>query len=495
VNSYSRGNKIKSTGFLAGFFLFLCLILTLSVRKEGSINHVVAGSPDKIVYLPVINNGFEPECRFGVNIIQNPANLSLEKLRLGWYLNYSTNKSSLLSSSMAYVPVVRLSQTGPNAEDFSYTPSGTALLDAIAANPQADWLIGNEPDRIDYQDDVEPHVYAAAYAELYGIIKTADPSARIFAGTIVQPTPLRLQYLDIVLDSYKQQNGGAKMPVDGWSIHNFILNEVSCDYDPGNCWGADVPPGVNANFGEILNIDDNDDIDRFKQRIVNFRQWMADRGYGGFPLTVSEYGILMPDYLGFDDDRVNTFMNATFDYMRSATDPLLGDPNDNYHLVQTWSWFSTGAPEDQHNGYLFEGEEGVYPWGLSDMGKNYANYTKPLVPEIDLYPSAFTSAPASLTAPANVTLTVRVANSGTNVFAKNFAVRFYNGDPQNGGTQIGMAQPLSLKGCGHNATATIVWTNVPQGTYQLYAVVDANSELLETNEQNNSANLQVTVGN
>ena len=34
------------------------------------------------------------------------------------------------------------------------------------------------------------------------------------------------------------------MPVDGWSIHNFILPEVNCDFFPENCWGADVPPGI-----------------------------------------------------------------------------------------------------------------------------------------------------------------------------------------------------------------------------------------------------------
>ena len=382
---------------LMSVFLIV-LVCTIAWQGRETSQPALAGGPVAPVYLPIIGNGVPPQCRFGVNVIQNPANVSIEKLRLGWYLNYNTNSSPVLANSAAYTPVIRLSQTGPNAEDFSYTPSGTALLDAIAANPQTDWLIGNEPDRKDNQDDMEPHVYAAAYAELYNIIKTADPSARIFAGTIVQPTPIRLQYLDLVLDSYKQQNSGADMPVDGWSIHNFILNEVSCDYDPGNCWGAEIPPGIDADFGEILSIQDNDNIDLFTERIENFRQWMADRGYGGLPLTISEYGVLMPDYLGFNSDRVNTFMNATFNYMRTATDPMLGDPNDNYRLVQTWSWYSTGAEGDVFNGYLFEGVPNNYPWGLSAMGQNYANYTRLLTPKVDLYPSSFVFDSTSLTA-------------------------------------------------------------------------------------------------
>lgn len=480
--------KIAFGGALLLVFIVMSLLLSSKTTRQ------VAAGVSQTTFLPLVSNGVPAQCRFGVNVIQNPANVEIAKLNLGWYLNYNANKSSLLASSTVFVPVIRLTQTGPNAEDFTYSPSGQALLDVITANPGADWLIGNEPDRADFQDDMEPHVYAAAYAELYDIIKTADSTARIFAGTIVQPTPIRLEYLDLVLDSYSQQNGGADMPVDGWSIHNFILNEVSCDYDPGNCWGAEIPPGIDADFGEILSIDDNDNMVLFKQRIENFRQWMADRGYAGLPLTVSEYGILMPDYLGFDDARVNAFMNETFDYMLTATDPVLGDPNDGHRLVQTWSWFSTGAVGDVYNGYLFEGAPNQYPWKLSPMGQNYANYTKNLTPEIDLYASAFSSE-ISLTAPTTVDLTAQVANSGTNIFGRDFYVQFYNGNPQAGGSPLGSAQPVSLKGCGHNEAVTVTWNNVPNGSYQLYVVVDQMNQIFESNEANNITSIQITVNN
>jgi hypothetical protein len=487
-----RRNSTHVSG-LIGLLLLGFLILTYSLRSVEFTGEVAAGA-NKLVYLPLVSNGAAPQCRFGVNVIQNPANLTIEKLRLGWYLNYQATGSPVLEDQAKYIPVIRLSQTGPNAQDFSYTPSGTSLLNAIAANPATDWLIGNEPDRKDFQDDMEPHVYAAAYAELYNIIKTADPDARIFAGTIVQPTPIRLQYLDMVLSSYSAQNGGAKMPVDGWSIHNFILNEVSCDYDPGNCWGAEIPPGINANVGEVLGVEDNDNMELFKERIENFRQWMFDRGYAGLPLTVSEYGILMPDWLGFNDNRVNTFMNATFEYMQTAVDPVLGDPNDNFKLVQTWSWFSTGAVGDEFNGYLFKGTANNYPWTLSPMGQNFANYTDKLTTQIDLYPSSFMSSPATLTAPATVTLTATIANSGTNVWAKDFVVRFYNGDPQAGGVPLGSDQPVSLEGCGHNQTITYVWQNVPAGSYQVYVVVDALNMVSEVDELNNSKMISLNVG-
>ena len=82
--------------------------------------------------------------------------------------------------------------------------------------------------------------------------------------------------------------------MDVWNIHNAILNEVSCDYDPGNCWGAGIPPGIGADFGEVRTIDDNDNMAIFTGQILAFRQWMADNGYAGYPLIVTEYGVLMP---------------------------------------------------------------------------------------------------------------------------------------------------------------------------------------------------------
>ena len=98
----------------------------------------------------------------------------------------------------------------------------------------------------------------------------------------MQPTPLRLQYLDMVLDSYRARYG-QPMPVDVWNIHAFILNERSCTYFPEDCWGADVPPGIDVPEGMRYGIQDNDNLVIFKQFIVDFRQWMADRGYQGTP--------------------------------------------------------------------------------------------------------------------------------------------------------------------------------------------------------------------
>lgn len=435
-----------------------------------------------------------PLCRFGVNATHDASNkitdFDLASLRTGWYIDYRANAAPLRPNGIQYAPMIRLEQTG--ASTYRYTPNGTTLKNVIAGNPGTFWLIGNEPDRRLYQDDMEPALYAAAYHELYSLIKKTDPTAKILAGSIVQPTPLRMQYLDLVLKSYQAQFN-AWMPVDAWSIHNFILNEASCDHygNPEICWGAEIPPGITATDGLRITVDDNDRFDLFVEQIVRFRQWMASRGYRDTPLYLTEYGVLMPADYGFPESRVNTFMNKTFDYLLNTTDPTIGYPADNNRLVQRLSWYSTNDSVS-FNGYLFEeipGQPGTYQSSL--MGQNYANYTKNVTDAVDLFPVSVAinpPAPPTFQSPVTLTVSAMIANSGNNLVPVTTTVRFYDGDPQNGGQQIGNDQTVSLAGCGGTATAQVTWKNVTAGDYTVFAVVDPTNQLAEpdSGEANNT---------
>lgn len=420
-----------------------------------------------------------PLCRFGVNVLGDVNQFDTESLRMGWYVDYAASANPVEPNGSDYAPIISLTQV--DSATYSYTPNGSQLNNAIAGNPGVVWFIGNEPDRRFFQDDIEPHLYAEAYHELYQLIKAADSSAQIFAGTIVQPTPLRLQYLDMVLVHYAN-TFSETLPVDGWSIHNFILNEVSCDYDPNNCWGAGIPPGIDADFGEILSVEDNDSIVLFKERIERFRQWMFDNGYANKPLFVSEFGVLMPEDYGFPASRVNTFMNNTFDYMLNTIDNQIGDPNDGHRLVQKWSWYSTGAPGDFFNGYLFDPDTK----DLSAMGQNFASYTAAQFPEVDLYPERIFSKPnPPFSQGENVTFTLKALISNYGILERStgpIGVRFYNGDPTNGGIQIGSVQTVTLSEIQSTDLAQVVWSDVSPGSHQVFVTVDtAPNECYELN--------------
>lgn len=163
----------------------------------------------------------------------------------------------------------------------------------------------------------------------------------------------------MVLDHYRDEYD-ALMPVDGWSIHNFILNEASCAHhnDPNICWGADIPRGVDATDGLRIEIREHSDIEHFKRQIVRFREWMVANGYTNTPVSLSEYGILLPDWFrgsgaDFSPEAVNRFMSATFDYMLTTTDSKLGYAPDGDRLIQEFSWYSVN--DDYNNGGQYNG--------------------------------------------------------------------------------------------------------------------------------------------
>ena len=460
-------------------------------------------------YLPLIRvSPTTPQalCRLGVNGTHsnspNGANdNSLTQLRVGWYQRYRTELAPTGPNHAAYAQTVILEQT--SATTYTYIPSAAVILQVAAQNPGSMWLIGNEPDRRDYQDDMAPQLYAEAYHELYTLLKNADPTAQILAGSIVQATPVRMRYLDMVLAHYRQQYGVA-MPVDGWSIHGFILNEVSCDKNPDpdhlSCTGAEIPPGIDDAVGLVLDpadtppgdwIERNDDFDIFVENIVRFRTWMAANGYRDVPLLMSEFGILVPGqwYPQFNAQRVNSFMDRTFDYLLNTTDPALGLPSDNYRLVQRLSWYST--TDQNFNGFLF------LPDGqLTAIGANYKARAEALAEAVDFTALSVTAQPPFMMA-ANgaITITLRatIGNAGNLAQPVTAVVRFYNGDPQNGGQMIGAEAVTSLVGCGATQVVETVWTDVTPGDYQIYVYVDPDSQVRETSKSNNVTSTTVTL--
>ncbi|MCC6453678.1 MAG: hypothetical protein IT328_01920 [Caldilineaceae bacterium] len=458
-------------------------------------------------YMPLLHNGDVPLCRLGINGALG--SYPTKPLRLGWYIDYTSQANDVPGTS--YFPVIRLRQITDNSYEYSIAAQRASATEAqlraaVAARLGHYWLIGNEPDRLLFQDDIDPHVYATAYHDLYQIIKDEDPTAKVVAGTIVQPTPLRLQYLDLVLSSYYQTYKQA-MPVDGWAFHNFILNEVSCShfaqFFAGNpeglravCWGADIPPGVDAVEGLRVDVQDNDDIELFKEQVIRFRQWMADRGYRNTPAFLSEFGILMPQGWyepDFTPERVNTFMNESFDFLMTATDPNTGYPADDNRLVQRFAWYSVDD-KSLHNGYLFD-RDLPHEISLTNMGSNFINYGNAMKESVDFSALDLTvtgAPPLTSQGATTVTLEAVIGNSGNLGVGKGATVRFFNGDPSSGGVQIGKEQMVSLQGCGEQSTVRLAWGGVAPGEYTVYVDVRSNAAELDTSNNQRSVKVSFT---
>lgn len=283
-------------------------------------------------------------------------------LPFGNYFNWWSEAAPPLTGGLAGGDMVEFWQMVPVTQDGPAVP-WSKIEQVVAMQPGAVWIIGNEPDVI-WQDNTTAEAYAAIYHDLYTFIKERDPSARIAIAGVAQPSPLRLAYLEKVLETYQELYGGP-MPVDIWTVHAFILREQR------DSWGVGIPPGMEETSGLLYEIEDHDDLNIFGQSLVAFRRWMAQNGYGGYPLAVTEFGILHPSDYGFPPEAVMTFMLGALDIMASAGDDT-GDPADNYRLVQNWFWYSVYDDGDFPTGNLYDARQGE----LTVIGRAYRDYLR-----------------------------------------------------------------------------------------------------------------------
>ena len=416
-----------------------------------------------------------PNCRFGITLGNHFTAFDqndLSSLNAGWYVNWRTEESNDEPSGIEHVNMVRLE---PRGTGYLFRPEVAQLITEVAAKPGQVWFIGNEPDSI-WQDSLPATTYAEAYHELYYLIKGADPTARVGIGGIVQPTPLRFQYLDIVWDAY-HSNYQEDMPVDIWNIHSFILREVDSGY------GAFIPPGLEfagIQEGIVYADRDQDNLTIFWQRIIDFRRWMARHGQRNKPLVITEYGVLFPeDYADedgnlFSQDRVSVFMRGGFDLMRNGKDAALGYLYDDNRLVQGWAWFSLDGDPLDWGGSLFDPSTGQ----IRDLGKTYRDYTSLLTPTVSIKPVRVNSVPAvSLFAgqPVTFTLVSHIANSGNISSTAPITISLYEGDPQSPGPLIGPSQVItrSMAGCGGYATITATWPDRTAGAHPFFVQVES----------------------
>ncbi len=282
---------------------------------------------------------------FGLSASADPGRWA-RALGAGWYLDWTaTARPSDLQ--VEHWLMVRVA---PGCA----RPAPEEAASLARASPGHTWIIGNEPDVI-WQDNLSPEQYAEVYHSYYAAIKRADPTARVAVAGVAQPTPLRLAYLDRVLEAYEQAYGQL-MPVDVWTVHHFVLREER------GSWGAEIPPGFEeVMVGRLYDVSDHARLDLFEAQLREFRSWMAQRGYRNTPLALTEFGILMPAEYGFPTELVTDYLQATLDLLMRLVDPASGYPADGNRLVQRWAWFSlsdgsfpTGDLADLHTGRLTE---------------------------------------------------------------------------------------------------------------------------------------------
>jgi hypothetical protein len=396
------------------------------------------------------------------------------------------------------------------------------LGELVAANPGAVWVIGNEPERIGVQDDVCPQQYAEAYHDAYDFIKDVDPTAKVAVAGLVQVTPGRLQYLDIVRETY-EENYGHSLPVDVWTMHIYILPETG-DGDAHIALGTDPGLAIGHSFDcsdpDTICHAEHDDIDLFEKQVRRMRRWMARNGYQDRPLLLTEYGINLPyhyptpdnpdgrcaletcpedesdpsdDYCFCDDnnetfhpERVADYMEATFNYLESAVDTSLGDPDDGYRLVQQWMWYRiyTDPPAAGHASNLADPDDG---YTMTVPAQRWHDYVATVAPEFNLVVDRVPTSVARVVGAgdtATATLSAVVINNGNTALDLETTATFYSDSELM--NPIGSAVFTGLGGCARReAILTTTWPSLSVGIHPFWFKVDSGEGIAEADESDN----------
>lgn len=419
--------------------------------------------------------------RFGVAVAGWIGGYDVAPLHAGWYHSFTILTFPPHPAGMQYVQTLRLADDGPFADKAcSKCPTWEELQRMVELNPGSLWLIGNEQDRQDYVGTVH---YAQLYHDFYNFLKTKDPTCLVGIGGVVQPTPIRLQYLDLILTAYADQYGQA-MPVDVWNVHNYVLREKRWYEGCPDCWGCGIPPDIPADTGMLYDIQDHDNMGYWSWHITLMRQWMRDRGYRDRPLIITEFGILMPEMYGYDYLRVRQLMLATFNWMLSATDPNTGYPADGNRLVQAWSWYSLNDPAFEgwpSWNHLFDPTTKT----MTALGQDFAAYTAslttPFPGSIDLQPTSLRHTPPTPETGSLVTVTLLAdIYNGGGATATNVLVRFER-DDQPAGEVVLPAIPA-----GESRVASMVWPNLTRRhLYRVTVIANPDGQIVECDPHNN----------
>lgn len=302
--------------------------------------------------------------RFGVvGALEDVAASVDAGLRFGNFAFWGTSATLPDLPDVAFWQMIRVGEGRGSAHTWPLVRPEVEA--ALQVHPGSFWLVGNEPD-VRWQDNAPAEQYAEQYHEIYQFIKERDPSAKVVAGGIALPTPLRLRYLDDVLTHYAATYG-KPLPADLWHVHTFTLREES------GSWGIGIPPGMEDSSGALYEIEDHGRIDLLQDHVGAFRNWMAANGYADSPLAITEWGILLPVDYGFPINFVGQYMGESLEFFRTATGET-GLAADDGRLVQYWFWFIIHDYSEYTTGNLFDPLTGE----LTELGEIYKTYTDDL---------------------------------------------------------------------------------------------------------------------
>lgn len=538
--------------------LVVALITLMLLLQGKNENRTVAmAERDETETAPVL----PINCRFGVAYTYESAGADawIPTLGAGWFVNFSWYE--VPNPYADYIFTIRLRQVfdvnGVRLPDYNVFPPVTdyfiedgeinpGLGTYVKNSPGRLWLVGNEIE-IDNQrqDNIMPDIYARAYHEIYHYIKEIDPTAQIAIGSVTMGTPGRMQYLDIIWDTYKELYG-TEPPVDVWNVHLYILAERTPRKEPQYGPGK-IALGTDPNLAIFSSVNDpkkcplpglpdtwendprhdtyckseRDSVRIFEDQLLRIRRWMKDHGQQDKPLIISEFGSLASydpnhppgmcssqqetDEFGncMDPVRVTKYLESTTRLMHEWKDPELGYLKDENRLVQRWLWYSLNEYVNGIGGssnLVVDNFRDFAPgseYALTMMGQAFRNealsheYPANIVAGEAPDAAAFAENPDGT---ASVSLTIPFRNNGSFNIYYPFNVTLYR--DQQGTQPIGVISydpsiAGAVRGCNwegeDNGSVTLTVSGLQPGRHQYWVKFDSENYIVEVDENDNMA--------
>jgi hypothetical protein len=432
-------------------------------------------------------------CHFAITTPLGVSGYDLSVLGVGSYYNWGVYGYSSVPGNIEHV-------AGIHVKDGVYDSVKSNLPTWVAANPGKVWIIGNEPDTWHSgQDNVVPEVYAERFYELATMIKSIDVTSQIGFAPIVQPTPIRIRYLNRVLDRLDDADlagsrSAAFAMIDIYTPHAFILNE-----QPGSAWGAGIPPGFSDDYADAIafptDFDKTHDINTFKEWVRYFRRWMKDNGEQNKPLWITEYGSLFPpldppdiDFVNVSDEDSRDYMLDTFDFMLEE-DSNLGNPTDGNRLVQRWFWWSLNWYRDRFGGALYDPITKQRTI-IGDAWIDYNPTSLVAIVDPDVYPYDAKISPLKYTEGSGKTSVdylakFRIGNNISSDVLTNVSVEFSVNNISKG------IQTMNLPKCAGSGLVSFNWDNVPiNNVYNIKLIVTLNPYSTEVDRQTSNNTME-----
>lgn len=506
---------------------------------------VAPAAPDAPAVVPSTN------CRYGVSFIREAqySDWWIPTLGAGWYGTFTVYDTD--QPAAQFVPIIRLRQDfrdGVRLPTYTFSPSLEKLAPVIRNHPGALWLVGNEVEIDNFrQDNIMPDLYAHAYHEAYHFVKGIDPTALVGIGSVTMGTPGRLQYLDIVLDTY-EQTYGLQMPIDVWNIHLYILAErtlygnnyadgkIALGTDPELAFKSSAsdplkcpPPGLpdipeNDPRPDVYCKAEYDSVRIFREQVYNVREWMKERGYRDRPLIISEFGQLssytnpMPncscehpqDEFGrcMCPERVTAYLQDTVEFLENAVDPELGYAADDYRLVQRWMWYSIMTPyRIGYSSNLLVPDYAEFPLGsdaaLGPVGRAFQELAQSPAGVTNLVAGESSRIALAVGGPldrTNATISAAFRNEGERSVGVPFTVSFFADEALTQLIGFALVNPDEtgpVAGCRWlepDYEVEIAWFDLPVGVHPYWARIDSSLSVAESDESDNvTTNGLVTV--